>query len=135
MLPAVAKSAPCQTKKSLRQTHLHVPGSEKNLGAKIPWYFLTENFHPLTPFVTLTNQISAKQRKLLVAGIASVGSWLKECHLLDTKRLKVICRAVHDATLSTQQENSNILLCCFTSLLQIQIFKERHSEERLVNAR
>ena len=27
------------------------------------------------------------------------------------------------------------LLCCFTSLLQIQIFKEHHSEERLVNAR
>ena len=27
------------------------------------------------------------------------------------------------------------LLCCFTSLLQFQIFKEQHSEERLVNAR
>jgi hypothetical protein len=81
------------------------------------------------------HQTTIKLQKLLVAGIASVGSWLKERHLVDTKRLKVICRAVHDATLSTQQENSKILLCCFTSLLQIQIFKERHSEERLVNAR
>jgi hypothetical protein len=52
-----------------------------------------------------------------------------------SKDQKLYCRAVHDATLSTQQENSKILLCRFTSLLQIQIFKEHHSEERLVNAR
>ena len=63
------------------------------------------------------------------------GLWLKRLHFICIKSPKVICRAVHDATLSTQQENSNILLCCFTSLLQIQIFKEHHSEERLVNAR
>ena len=83
----------------------------------------------------MINQNNSQTTNTTAAGTLLASSWLEEFRFADTKDQKLYCRAVHDATLSTQQENSNILLCCFTSLLQIQIFKEHHSEERLVNAR
>ena len=83
----------------------------------------------------MINQNSSQTTNTTAAGTLLANSWLEEIRFGDTKDQKLYCRAVHDATLSTQQENSKILLCRFTSLLQIQIFKEHHSEERLVNAR
>jgi hypothetical protein len=83
----------------------------------------------------MINQNNSQTTNTTAAGTLLADSWLEEFRFIDTKDQKLYCRAVHDATLSTQQENSKILLCCFTSLLQIQIFKEHHSEERLVNAR
>ena len=56
------------------------------------------------------------------------GLWLKRLHFICIKSPKVICRAVHDATLNnTTRELKNFCCIAFTSLLQIQIVKERRS--------
>ena len=63
----------------------------------------------------------------IVADIDADGLWLKRLHFICIKSPKVICRAVHDATLNNTTRELNVLLYCFTSLLQIQIIKERRS--------
>ena len=66
--------------------------------------------------------------KTIVADIPYTDSWLKELRSVDIKRSKVICRAVHDATLNnTTRELKKFCCIAFTSLLQIQIVKERRS--------
>jgi len=51
-----------------------------------------------------------------VADICADGSWLKELHITHIKSPKVICRAVHDATLNNttrELKNSVVLLYFF----------------------
>jgi hypothetical protein len=52
----------------------------------------------------------------IVADICADGSWLKERHFTHIKSPKVICRAVHDATLNNttrELKNSVVLLYFF----------------------
>ena len=54
--------------------------------------------------------------KTIIADIPYANSWLKELRSVDIKRSKVICRAVHDATLNnTTRELKNF--CCIALLL------------------
>jgi len=73
------------------------------------------------------NQNNENEKTSIVADIDADGLWLKRLHSICIKSPKVICRAVHDATLNNTTRELNVLLRCFTSLLQIQIVKERRS--------
>jgi hypothetical protein len=67
---------------------------------------------------------------LFIADIDADGLSLKRLHFICIKSPKVICRAVHDATLNnTTRELKNFCCIAFTSLLQIQIIKEQHSRK------
>ena len=52
---------------------------------------------------------------MIVVDIPYADSWLKELRSVDIKRSKVICRAVHDATLNntTRELNISVVLLYF----------------------
>jgi len=87
----------------------------KNLGVKMPKHLFTEMICSSTSFCI--RWCLTKQRKLLVAGIASVGCWLKQRHFRDTWRSKVICRAQH------YQHNKRTQIFCYVVLLLYYRFK------------
>jgi hypothetical protein len=92
MLPAVAKAAPRSARKSRRQKR-----SENVIGPEMIFQRLL--------YETLIYGPNNEQTSI-VADIDADGLWLKRLHFICIKSPKVICRAVHDATLTTQQENS-----------------------------
>ena len=89
MLPAVAKAAPRSAQKSRRQN---------------PERFFNRIDLP-TPFVRNVGSKPNNKQTSFVADNALMDSWLKECHFSNIKSPKVICRAVHDATLACVTHN------------------------------
>ena len=69
-----------------------------------------------TPFVRNVGSKPNNKQTSFVADTTSMGSWLKERHFRNIKSPKVICRAVHDATLNNttrELKNSVVLLYFF----------------------
>ena len=84
MLPAVAKAAPRSAQKSRRQN---------------PERFINRIDLP-TPFVRNVGLKPNNKHTSFVADICAEDLWLKRHLFTNIKSPKVICRAVHDATLA-----------------------------------
>jgi hypothetical protein len=122
-------------KKSLRQSRLTVISTKISMPKILR--FLLPIDRPTSLYKTLV--LGPNNEKITTAFVADTdadGLWLKRLHFICIKSPKVICRAVHDATLNnTTRELKNF--CCIALLLyyRFKLLKNIHSEERLVSAR
>ena len=118
---------PCSSSHALIREKISAPTTincdrNKNIGAKNLAIFVTDLICQRllyeTPIFRPNNE---NETNAFVADTRADGSWLKELHITCIKSPKVICRAVHDATLNnTTRELKNF---CRVALLLYYRFK------------